>query len=227
MSMNEKETVDTRKNDARTELVFILDRSGSMHGLEADTIGGFNRVIEENRKLPGECLVTTVLFDSELQRLHTRLPIAQVPAMTEQDYRPGGMTALLDAVGSTISELYWAEPAPAYVQCVIITDGMENASREYSLEKVRGMITKTKAEKGWDFIFLGANIDAVSTAGRMGISADRAVTAMGDAEGVGLQYEAVSRANREFRSAPQACRSTDWKSNVEADMHRRGGRKNR
>ncbi len=164
-----------------TELVFILDRSGSMHGLEKDTIGGFNSMLEEQRRKDGRALVTTVLFNSDYEILHDRLALEKVPAMTEDDYRVGSCTALLDAVGRTvehISEIHRyarLEDVPENTLFVITTDGLENASRNYTADRVRKMIEDKKKEFGWEFLFLGANIDAVGTASRIGISEDRAV----------------------------------------------------
>ncbi|MBR6027639.1 MAG: VWA domain-containing protein [Clostridia bacterium] len=208
-----------------TELVFILDRSGSMYPLVSDTIGGFNGVLEENRKLPGECRVTTILFNDEFMTLHDHLPIRGIANLTEKDYRPGGSTALLDAVGQAIEKLdgiqeHTIESERAEkVQFVIITDGFENASTKFNLQRVRRMISARK-EQGWDFLFLGANMDAVSVAGTMGIHADRAVEMMSDGIGTSKGYEAVSRANISFRTgcaeAPRA-----WKAEVEEDTRRR------
>lgn len=207
-----------------TELVFILDRSGSMHGLEADTIGGFNSVLASNQALEGDANVTTILFDDRVQLLHDRQPVKSVAPITGKDYYVRGMTALLDAVGMAIRKIdnVQAHTAEDYraekVQFVIITDGMENASREYSLARIRQLIDQRR-EMGWDFLFLGANMDAVGVAGEMGIHHDRAVTAMADKQGVPLQYEAVACANAQFRSG---CAPTgDWKARVEADTCQR------
>lgn len=212
-----------------TELIFILDRSGSMHGLEADTIGGFNRVLDEHRAMPGQAIITTVLFDDKIKLLHDRLPIAAVRLLTAEDYVPGGMTALLDAVGMAIDKIAAVQDSvskehrAAHVQFVIITDGMENSSRRFSLPRIRHMIDEARRERGWDFLFLGANIDAVDVAERMAIPAERAVTAMSDSTGVGLQYEAVCKATTSFRRAAHPCAAPDasWKANVEKDTARR------
>ena len=172
-----------------TEMVFILDRSGSMSGLEADTIGGFTAMIEKQKRAEGEALVSTLLFDSGVSMLHDRLDIGKVPPMTEKDYSVRGCTALLDAVGSAISHIAGIhkysrpEDVPEHTVFVITTDGMENASRSYSAEKVKQMIEKEKSKYGWEFLFLGANIDAVETAGRLGIEADRAANYMADSRG--------------------------------------------
>ena len=208
------------RNDL-TELVFILDRSGSMHGLEKDTIGGFNSVLERNKALPGDANITTILFDHRFTLLHDRQPIRSVAPMTEADYTPAGLTALLDAVGQAIRKIdnVMAHTAEDYragtVQFVIITDGMENASKEYSAQRVKQMIRDRQEKDGWDFLFLGENMDAIAVAGDMGIQADRAVTAMADASGVSLQYEAVAAANVSFRQTRE--RSAAWKSRVEHD----------
>ena len=215
------------RNDL-TELVFILDRSGSMHGLEKDTIGGFNSVLERNKALPGDANITTVLFDHRFTILHDRQPIRSVAPMTERDYSPAGMTALLDAVGQAIRKIdnVMAHTAEDYragkVQFVIITDGLENASKEYSAQRVKQMIRDRQEKDGWDFLFLGANMDAIAVAEDMGIQADRAVTAMADAPGVSLQYEVVADANASYRQTSE--RSASWKRRVEEDTACRGSR---
>ena len=161
-----------------TELVFILDRSGSMQGLESDTIGGFNAMLEKQKKQPGEAFVSTVLFDDETQVLHDRLRLNKVKPITEKDYYVRGCTALLDAVGGAIHHIgnihKYARPedVPAHTLFVITTDGMENASRRYAARQVKEMIRRQKEKYGWEFLFLGANIDAVETAGRLGICPD-------------------------------------------------------
>ena len=181
-----------------TELVFILDRSGSMSGLEADTIGGFNAMLEKQKKQEGKCFVTTVLFDNDSKVLHDRLPLEQVPAMTDRDYQVGACTALLDAVGGTIRHVAnihkYARPedVPEYTLFVITTDGMENASRRFSAETVKQMIGHEKEKYGWEFIFLGANIDAVSAAADIGIGADRAVDFITDCSGIRDNFDAIS-----------------------------------
>ena len=213
------------RNDL-TELVFILDRSGSMHGLEKDTIGGFNSVLERNKALPGDANITTILFDHRFTILHDRQPIRSVAPITERDYSPAGMTALLDAVGQAIRKIdnVMAHTAEDYragkVQFVIITDGLENASKEYSAQRVKQMIRDRQDKDGWDFLFLGANMDAIAVAEDMGIQADRAVTAMADAPGVSLQYDAIADANVSFRQTRE--RSASWKRRVEQDTASRG-----
>jgi len=181
-----------------TELVFILDKSGSMAGLEADTIGGFNSMLTKQKAVEGECCITTVLFDTYYKLLHDRIDIKAVSAITKKEYFVGGSTALLDAIGMTIHKIGNAQKHTAEdyraekVMFVIITDGEENASREYSAEKVKEQIERQKAKYGWEFIFLGANIDAVKTAARFGISADRAVDYIADSKGTELNYRAMS-----------------------------------
>ena len=173
-----------------TELVFILDCSGSMQGLEKDTIGGFNAMLEKQRNGEGEVLVTTYLFDYNVDRIHDRLSIKDVRPMTEKEYSVGGCTALLDAVGIAIRHIagihHYARPedVPAHTMFVITTDGMENASKHYSKAEVKRMVEHEKAKYGWEFIFLGANIDAVETAAGFGIGADRAASFHNDAVGI-------------------------------------------
>ena len=208
-----------------TELVFILDRSGSMAGLEQDTIGGFNAMMKKQRREPGEALISTVLFDNESQVIHDRVPLDQVPVLTEEEYYVRGCTALLDAVGgaihhiSNVHKYARREDVPERTLFVITTDGLENASRRYSYEKVKAMIERQKKEYGWEFLFLGANIDAAREAARFGISADRAANYLADREGTGVIYETVSEAVCQVRScAPLAA---DWKQKIDADFKKR------
>ena len=212
-----------------TELAFILDKSGSMHGLEKDTIGGFNSMLDKQKSAEGECRVTTVLFDSNYTLLHDRIDIAAVRPMTDEDYCAGGSTALLDAVGTTIDKIRNVQKNSAEegraekVLFVIITDGMENSSREYSLRNVRSMIEEQR-KNGWEFVFLGANIDAVETARHFGIGADRAVNYHSDHEGTQLNYEVLSEAVSAVRcSVPLG---TNWKKRIDEDYEsRKDGRK--
>ena len=182
-----------------SELVFILDRSGSMSGLEGDTIGGFNATIERQRAVEGPCWVTTVLFDGQVERLHDRIALEKVPKMTEKDYTVRGCTALLDAIGETVRHIEdihrYARPedVPAHTTFVIMTDGMENASRRFGSSEVKKLIEQKKAA-GWEFLFLAANIDAVETAAGLGIGADRAVDYHADGMGTKLAYKAVAKA---------------------------------
>ncbi len=210
-----------------TELVFILDRSGSMSGLEGDTIGGYNAMLEKQKKESGEVIITTVLFDDKYELLHDRINLRGIAAITDKEYYVRGSTALLDAVGKTINKIgnvqkHTAEDERAeHVMFVITTDGMENASREFSYEKVRRMIEHQKGKYGWEYIFLGANIDAVATAERFGISKDRATNYNADAEGTLLNYEVIS----ETVSCMRASRpiSESWKDRIDEDFKKRGG----
>ena len=209
-----------------TEMVFILDRSGSMAGLESDTIGGFNAMIEKQKKEEGEALVSTVLFSGESTVIHDRVDIRKIEPMTERQYQVSGCTALIDAIGLAIHHIgnvhkyAREEDRPEHTIFVITTDGMENASHIYSSEEVKRMIEKEKSRYGWEFLFLGANIDAVETAGRFGIAPERAVRFRNDPRGIQLNYEAVSRTVGRMRAcAPVA---TDWKADIEADYMSRG-----
>ena len=211
-----------------TELIFILDRSGSMNGLEADTIGGFNAMIEKQKKAKGEALVSTVLFDNVSEVIHDRVNIMDIRPMTDRDYTVGGCTALLDAIGGAIHHIgnvhkyARQEDVPEHTMFVIITDGMENASRFYRSERVKQMIERQKERYGWEFLFLGANIDAVETAGRFGIGADRAVNYHSDRRGTRLNYEVLSEAISAVRcSAPLGA---DWKRRIDEDYEERGRR---
>ena len=212
-----------------TQLVFILDRSGSMTGLESDTIGGFNSMLKKQKEEEGECIITTVLFDHEVELLHDRIDIRAVRPLTKQDYTVRGSTALLDAIGKTIHKIGNAEKNTAEeyraekVMVVIITDGEENSSRFYSLREVKHMIERQKERYGWEFIFLGANIDAVETATRFGIDRDMAVDYVPDKEGVELNFRMMSESVASYRacgSVPQSSLNT-----IRKDMKKRGGRR--
>ena len=209
-----------------TELVFILDRSGSMSGLEADTIGGFNSMIARQKQEAGEALVSTVLFDHESEVIHDRLPLEKVPPMTEREYYTRGCTALLDAVGGAIHHIgnihkyARREDVPEKTMFIITTDGCENASRSYDYETVRRMIEHEKEKYGWEFLFLGANIDATREAARFGIGADRAVNYKGDETGTALNYEVISEAVCSVRAARPL--SADWKQRIDEDVKKRG-----
>lgn len=211
-----------KKTNNITELVCILDRSGSMSGLESDTIGGFNAMLQKQRGVDGVCYVSTVLFDDRSQVLHDRLPLEKVPNMTESDYTVRGCTALLDAIGDAITHIgnihKYARPedVPQNTVFVITTDGLENASRRYTAERVKAMIEQRKERDGWEFLFIGANIDAVSTAARYGIGADRAVNYHADARGTRVLYKAVSDAVETVRcSAPL---EADWSKEIADDF---------
>ena len=209
-----------------TELIFILDRSGSMSGLEADTIGGFNSMIAKQKKEVGEALVSTVLFDHESVVIHDRLPLEKVPPMTEKDYFTRGCTALLDAVGGAIHHIgnihkyARREDVPEKTMFIITTDGYENASRHYDYERVRRMIERQKEKYGWEFLFLGANIDAAKEAARFGIGTDRSVNYKCDKAGTALNYEVIGEAVCSVRAARPL--STDWKRRIDEDVQRRG-----
>lgn len=208
-----------------TELVFILDRSGSMDGLEDDTIGGFNAMLEKQKKEEGKAFVSTILFDDKTEVLHDRLPLDKVRPITEEEYYVRGCTALLDAVGGAIHHIgnihkyARREDRPGRTLFVITTDGMENASRRYTAPQVRRMIERQKARYGWEFLFLGANIDAVETAGQLGIGADRAVNFHCDSRGTRLNYATVCQAV----SAVRNCAPLDahWKDAIEEDFRKR------
>ena len=208
-----------------TELVFILDRSGSMQGLEVDTIGGFNAMLEKQKKEPGEAFVSTILFNDHTQVLHDRVKIEAVEPITHREYYVRGCTALLDAIGGAIHHIgnihkyARSEDVPEHTLFVITTDGMENASRRYTSQQVKTMIQRQKEKYGWEFLFLGANIDAVETAGSLGIAPDRAVNYHCDSEGTRLNYEVVSQAV----TAVRCCAKLDehWKDDIEEDFRKR------
>ena len=208
-----------------TELVFILDRSGSMQGMEDDTIGGFRSMLEKQKEEAGEALVSTLLFDDRCEVFHDRVDLREVKPITREDYVVCGCTALLDAVGGAIRHIgnvhRYARPedVPEHTLFVIITDGMENASRRYTARQVREMIRLRTEKYGWEFLFLGANIDAVETAGHLGISPDRAVNYHCDSAGTRLNFEVVGQAAAAVRrSAPLDAR---WKDAIEEDFRKR------
>ena len=216
-----------------TELVFILDRSGSMSGLEADTIGGFNSLITKQQKEEGEAIVSTVLFDDQTEVIHDRVKIEKVEKMTDKDYYVRGCTALLDAIGGAIHHIgnghkyAREEDRPSKTLFVITTDGMENASRKYTLNKVKTMIERQKGKYNWEFLFLGANIDAIEVAGKMGIAASHAVNFHNDSRGTEINYsvleKAVSRVRKckraeEMKEAFEDC---EWKKEIDLDFESR------
>ena len=213
-----------------TELVFILDRSGSMSGLEKDTIGGFNSMLEKQRKEPGDAVVSTVLFDNEIEVIHDRVVIADVPNLTDKEYFVRGCTALLDAVGGAIHHIgnvhkyARKEDVPEKTLFIITTDGMENASHHYTYDKVRQMIERQKERYGWEFLFLGANIDATAEAKRFGIDESMAANYHCDEVGTVLNYEVISEAITSVRTSA-APLSADWKKRIDADYKKRGGKR--
>ena len=212
-------------------MVFILDRSGSMGGLEKDTIGGYNSLIEKQKKEEGEALVSTVLFDHEQEVLLDRVPLDKVKEMTEDEYYVRGCTALLDAIGGAIHHIgnihkyAREEDVPEKTIFVITTDGLENASKRYSYRDIKKMIKRQEEKYGWEFLFLGANIDVAKESDRLGIRQDRAVRYVNDSEGIELNYEVVGCAMSAMRVMPDS-RKMDgsWKEKIEKDFKKRGRR---
>ncbi|MCM3728966.1 hypothetical protein M3226_25320 [Neobacillus cucumis] len=208
-----------------TELVFILDKSGSMAGLEADTIGGFNAMLKKQQKAAGEAFVTTVLFDHRYELLHDRIDVKGISPLTEKDYEVGGTTALLDAIGFTIQKIGNVQKRTSEkeraekVLFIITTDGMENASKEFRADKIKNMVQHQKKKYEWEFLFLGANIDAISTAARFGIDEEHAVNYHADEIGTELNYEAVNEAVSSLRSGKKIDRN--WKKGIERDYNQR------
>ena len=216
--------VEKKKNNT-VDVVFILDRSGSMGGLESDTIGGFNSMLEKQRKIEGKAFITTVLFDDQYELLHDRINVTKVNNITEKEYVVRGSTALLDAIGKTIAKekaiqdtLGKNEKADK-VLFVIITDGLENASKEYNSSTVKKLIETQKEKYGWEFLFLGANIDAIETANTIGISAERAVNYKSDSIGTKKNYDTLNKAVEEVRSGKDL--DKNWKADIEADYNER------
>ena len=215
-----------KKNNNITELVFILDRSGSMSGLESDTVGGFNTMIEKQKKQNAPCYVSTVLFNHTSEVLYDRVKLGEVQRMTEEDFFVGGSTALMDAIGGAIHHIgnihkyIRPEDVPANTMFVIMTDGMENASRNYNSDRVKQMIERQKKRYGWEFLFIGANIDAVETAARYGIDADRAVNYHADKEGTRVVYQSVANAVCSLRENKEL--KADWSEEINKDYQSRG-----
>ena len=211
--------------NSRTELVFVLDRSGSMSGLESDTIGGFNAMLKKQRATEGACRLTTVLFDHEIEILHDRIDLQDVSELTDAEYCVRGSTALLDAMGFAIQKITGVQKTTSEkhradnVVFVIITDGFENASREFTSDKVKKLIQHRQSEFGWEFIFIGANIDAVETAGSYGIPKERAQDFLADKEGIGISFDAMSHAVSELRS--NRTLSADWNADIKKDYQKR------
>ena len=208
-----------------TEMVFVIDRSGSMTGLESDTIGGFNSTIKKQKEEEGEAKVTTILFDNRYEVLHDRFDLNQIGEMTEHEYYTRGTTALLDALGRAIRKTVNVqrhlpeEERAENVVFVVITDGYENASREYSYKDIRRMVKLEQEKYGWEFLFLGANIDAVAEGGRMGFRSDRSVRYMHDGVGTGLVYDSVNNAVTNLRTKKQI--NDDWDVEIKADFSAR------
>ena len=217
--------IKTRVKNNITELVFILDRSGSMVGLESDTIGGFNSMLEKQKKEKGRAFVSTVLFDHKTVVLHDRLPVDKVAPLTDRDYTVRGCTALLDAIGksihhiSNIHKYARKEDVPEHTMFVIITDGMENASRFYSGREIKKMIEQEKSRCGWEFLFIGANIDAIATARAFGISEDKAVNYRADKKGTGVVYESVCAAVSNVRKGKAI--EPSWSGSIQKDFNSR------
>ena len=213
-------------NNNLTEIVFILDRSGSMAGLEADTIGGFNAMVEKQKKEPGEALLSAVLFDNESQVIYDRVDIRKVEPMTERQYQVRGSTALLDAIGGAVHHMANVhkyareEDRPGKTVFVITTDGMENASRRYTYREVQKMVKHEQEKYGWEFLFLGANMDAISAARTFGIREDRAVRYSCDKVGTGLNFAVVSETIGKVRRGQMI--ESDWSAEIAEDYEKRG-----
>lgn len=210
-----------------TEIIFILDRSGSMSGLESDTIGGFNSMLQKHKNGETSALVSTVLFDHESKVIHDRLPIAEVPELTDKEYFVRGNTALLDAMGDAIKHIRnihkyaRAEDVPAKTIFIITTDGMENSSQRYSYDDIKKLV-ETQKEKGWDFVFLGANIDAISVARHMGIGANRAVNYHNDKRGTKARFNSMSNFIDAALWVPSMAEVDDeWRKEVDDDFKSR------
>lgn len=218
-------TARANKINHSTEMVFILDRSGSMAGLESDTIGGFNAMIEKQKKQPGKAYVSTVLFDTSTTVLHDRADLTTVKPMTSDDYFAGGCTALLDAIGGAINHIgnihKYARPEdiPAHTIFVITTDGLENASRQYSKSDIKRMIERQRTKYGWEFLFIGANIDAIVTAESFGIEQSRAVNYHADKKGTKVLYDAISAPLTAMRSKGRI--DDNWSEEIEEDFNNR------
>ena len=217
-------------NNNLTELVFVLDKSGSMSGLEKDTLGGFNSMLEKQRKEDGDVVISTVLFDDTMQVIHDRAGIDRIRNLTDNDYQVGGCTALLDALGKSIKHINKVQKSlpedqrPSKTMFVITTDGQENSSHEYSYEKIKKMVEKKQEKKQWEFLFLGANMDAISAAADIGIKADRATNFVCDATGTAVNYSALSKAVTKIRCAEAGCVDKalhDWDKEVKKDYKAR------
>ena len=219
-----EEKTNKKKSNDLTELVFILDKSGSMQGLEKDTIGGFNSLIERQKAEDGECFVTTVLFNHKSEKIHDRMKLSYVRPLNTNDYVTCGSTALIDTLGDTINHIAnihkYARPEdiPTRTLFVITTDGLENSSHKYSSDEVKDMVEHYKREKDWEFIFIGANIDAVETAKEYGIEEDFAVDYLADEEGTKKVYDSVCES---ITMLKEDSLDRSWKKNIESDYKRR------
>ena len=215
------------KEEKSMELVFILDRSGSMGGLESDTIGGYNSMLEKQKNgKTGKVNVTTVLFDDKYELLHDRIPIKEIKPITDKEYFVRGNTALLDAIGKTVSHIkseqnkLEKEKKSEKVMFIIITDGMENASKEYTVKAVKEIVETQKNKEKWEFLFLGANIDAIGTAESYGIDSSRAVQYKSDSKGTINNYEVLEKAIEKVREGNEL--DEKWKKEIEEDVKNRG-----
>lgn len=224
-------TKNNQETSSSTEIIFILDRSGSMADLTDDTIGGFNSMIQKQKKESGNAFVTTVLFDDSIETLYSRVPIEEIRPLTDKEYYARGCTALLDAVGSTINRIKWMHrtgsetDVPTKTLFVIVTDGYENSSEEFSAKQVKDLVKEQQEKYGWDFLFLGANIDAIETASHIGISADHTANVMGDKKGTKIMYKELSDAVCRYRKVDvQYCRLEKWKANIDKDYNSRSGK---
>ncbi len=214
-----------------TEIVFILDKSGSMSGLENDTIGGFNSMLVRQKKEKGEAIISTVLFDNDIEFLHDRVDIDDVEKLTDRDYYVGGSTALLDAIGTSVHHIEKLQrkldedERPEKTLFIITTDGMENASREYSYSEIKKLVSQKQKKDDWEFLFLGANMDAISAAENIGIRADRSVRYKCDSKGTAVNFEALGKAVSKYRACNMACREealADWDAEIKQDYKKRG-----
>ena len=223
--MKETNTNKENRGNGITELVFIIDKSGSMSGLESDTIGGFNSMIAKQKKEAGEAYVSSVLFSDSSQVIHDRARISEIPQMTDSDYTVCGCTALLDAIGDSIKHIgnihkyARSEDVPEHTMFVITTDGMENASHRYTYDKIKKMIEKKKEKRGWEFLFVGANIDAVSVASRVGISKERTANYRSDSMGTATVWNALSAPIAKMRRSESL--DCAWAEEIENDLHSR------
>ena len=214
-------------NESLTEMAFVLDRSGSMGGHESDTIGGFNSLLSRQKEAPGQAIVSTVMFDHQIEWLHDRTDIRRIGPITSHDYWVRGSTALLDAIGETIRRIDLAqhyareEDVPAHTMVVVTTDGLENASRRFGSQEVKNLI-HAHEERGWEFIFLGANIDAVETGREIGFRADRSADFVLDSTGSGAAFDGVCKAASAVRAG--AALGSDWRDGIDRDFDRRSGR---